>query len=378
MNELMTAIGRAIDALAADRDRYDAAAKCQCDTVTGSTGRQPLLVTSPHPLQREMPGFNMLQTHYDSEKMLACELRAALSAAAGGREAVPSVRSNMGCGIVPALFGVMQELFEDKPPWVQKHMKKEEIAAMTVSDIKVTPEFRAALDHMEFFGDKLRESGVRVYPVDIQGAFDTAHLVLGDDIFYEMYDDPPFVHHLLDLSATAVCLAWDECVKRIDRAADEITHYNALALPRSAGAIKLSEDTSTLLSKDQIDEFVVPYIRRIFDHTGGGYIHYCGKNPHLYKAVTNEPRVTAINFGNPEKHDMEQVLRDCASRGIFYYGSVPKKAGETPEDYFSRIVPAAHRDGRIYLLLQYSCAEADRQPVSDAWDRVTFKYINQN
>ena len=88
----------------------------------------------------------------------------------------------------------------------------------------------------------------------------------------------------------------------------------------------------------------------------------------MYKAVTNEPRVTAINFGNPEKHDMEQVLRDCASRGIFYYGSVPKKAGETPEDYFSRIVPAAHRDGRIYLLLQYSWPKPTDSRVSDAWE----------
>jgi hypothetical protein len=326
-------------------------------------------------MQREIPVYNMRQIHYDSEKMLVCELRSALSASAGGREAVPSVRSNMGCGIVPGLFGVMQELFDDKMPWVQHHMKKEEIAKMTLSDIKITPEFSAALGHMDYFSEKLRPSGMRLYPMDIQGAFDTAHLVLGDDIFYEMYDDPPFVHHLLELSAAAVCLAYDECLKRIDRAASEVTHYNSLALPRSTGGIKLSEDTSTLLSKDQIGEFVMPYIRKIFDRTGGGYIHYCGKNPHLYNAVINEPRVTAINFGNPEKHDMEQVLRDCAARGIFYYGSVPRNGSETAEEYFTRLVNAAHRDGRIYLLLQYGCTDADKIPVGAAWDRVTSEYL---
>lgn len=375
--EDIEAIYRITDTLAAGRERYDAAAKCQCDTILGyKTGRQPLLVTAPHPMQREIPVYNMRQTHYDSEKMLVCELRSALSASAGGREAVPSVRSNMGCGIVPALFGVMQDLFDDKPPWVQHHLKKEEIAGMQLSDIKITPEFSAALGHMDYFSDKMRGSGVRIYPMDIQGAFDTAHLVLGDGIFYEMYDDPPFVHHLLELSAAAVCLAQDECLGRIDRAANEVTHYNSLALPRSTGGIKLSEDTATLLSKDQIDEFVMPYIRKIFNHTGGGYIHYCGKNPHLYKAVINEPRVTAINFGNPDKHDMEQVLRDCAARGIFYYGSVPKCGGETAEAYFARLAEAAHRDGKIYLLLQYGCAEADIIPVGAAWDRVTSDYIN--
>lgn len=377
MGELIPIIERLIDTLAGGRDRYDAAAKLQCDTILGcKTGRQPLLVSASHPLQSEIPVFTSKQIHYDSEKMLVYELRGALAASAGGREAVPSVRSNMGCGIVPALFGVMQELYDDKMPWVQHHMKKEQIAVMTADDIKVTPEFRAALDHMDYFADKLRGSGVRLYPMDIQGAFDTAHLVLGDDIFYEMYDDPPFVHHLLDLSVAAICLAQDECLKRIDRADAEVTHYNSLALPRSAGGIKLSEDTSTLLSKDQIKEFVMPYIRKILDHTGGGYIHYCGINPHLYEAVINESRVTAINFGNPEKHDMEKVLRDCAERGIFYYGSVPKPGDENPSEYFTRLVKAAGRDGRIYLLLQYSCAPDDIASISAEWDRITTEYMN--
>ncbi|MDD4774080.1 MAG: hypothetical protein PHZ09_10870 [Eubacteriales bacterium] len=376
MGELLPVIERLTETLAAGRGRYDSAAKLQCDIISGyQTGRQPLLISAPHPLQSEIPYFNTKQTHYDSEKMLVCELRGALSASAGGREAVPSVRANMGCGIVASLFGVMQELFDDKMPWVQRHMKKEEIAEMTAGDIGITPEFRAGLDHMEYFHETLRGSGVRIYPMDIQGAFDTAHLVLGDDIFYEMYDDPPFVHHLLELSAAAVCLAQDECLKRIERSDREVAHYNALVLPRSGGGVKLSEDTSTLLSKSHIDDFVVPYIRRIFDHTGGGYIHYCGSNPHLYEAVINEPGVTAINFGNPEKHDMEKVLGDCARRGIFYYGSIPKYAGEKTEDYFARLAKAAHRDGRVYLLLQYGCAPGETDSVGEIWDRAISEYI---
>lgn len=372
MGEFTRFIQQMTDTLASDRERYNASAALQCDTVSGrSLARQPLLLSSSHPMQSQIPAFTSKQIHYDSEKMLVNELRGALSVSAGGREAVPSVRANMGCGIVASLFGVMQELFDDKMPWVQKHMKKEQIAEMTVEDIKITPEFKAALDHMEYFAGMLRGSGVRIYPVDIQGAFDTAHLVLGDDIFYELYDDPPFVHHLLELCVHAVCLAQDECLKRIERSAAEVAHYNSLVLPRSRGGIKLSEDTSTLLSKEQIDTFVMPYIRKIFDYTGGGYIHYCGTNPHLYEAVINEPKVAAINFGNPEKHDMDKVLRDCAQRGIFYYGAPPKQNGESTEDYFSRLTKASCRDGRIYLLLQYGCAPAETGSVGAVWDRIT-------
>lgn len=363
MNET---IKKLVDELAVHAENFDRRADRMCNTFINKTEVSPLLLlNSPHPLMRETKAYNPLEIHFDSDKMLQNELRAALSVIISGSAAVPSVRANMGCGIVPALFGIKPELFVDKMPWIQSHLPKEAICEMTEEDIKITPEFRCALDHMEYFTSVLRGCGVRVYPVDIQGAFDTAHLVYGDDIYYQLYDDPEFVHHLLKLSVKAIKIAYDECKKRIDNSDKMIAHYNSIVMPEQNGAIKLSEDTSTLLSKPLICEFVIPYIREIFDYTGGGYIHYCGYNEHLYEAVINESGVRALNFGNPEKHNMESVLGDLSERGIFYYGAIPKKPDENNFDYFRRLQKASYNNGKYYLMLVFSCTESDAESTVD-------------
>lgn len=363
-------IARMIDYLAQDKERYAAAAAMQADAYhLLPLDKHPLLIGSNAPEEfNDYPRFNLKEIHYDSVKMLHSELRGALGAQAGGRESVPSVRSNMGCGIVPALFGAVQELYEDKMPWLLNHLPKEQLAEMTKDDLTITPEFKAALDHMEYMTDALKGSGITVYPLDIQGAFDTAHLLLGDAIFYEMYDDPEFVHHLLDLSTEAIDICYKECLKRISSSDKTVCHYNAIAIPRDLGGVKMSEDTSTLLSKEQIDEFVRPYLHRTLENAGGGYIHYCGKNDHLYKASLEEPMAFAINFGNPEKHDMEQVMRDCAAHGKLYLGWTGKSDDESFEEHFARMAKAAAHDGKMHLVVQTGAAPAELAARCKAWD----------
>ena len=70
------------------------------------------------------PQFNLKEIHYDRQKMFANQFRVMMTAVYGGAHAVPSVRANMGCGIFPTLFGIKQELFEDKMPWVKQHLSK--------------------------------------------------------------------------------------------------------------------------------------------------------------------------------------------------------------------------------------------------------------
>ena len=154
---------------------------------------------------------------------------------------------------------------------------------------------------------------------------------------------------------------------------DAVPHYNALAIPRRLGGIKLSEDTSTLLNKAQIDEFVAPYMRRALREAGGGYVHYCGKNPHLYRAVLDEPLVRGLNFGNPDMHDMPRALSDCAERGIIYYGSIPANESADLGDHFRRLLAASRKGGRAHLLLCHSCAAGEADSVGDIWDEAALR-----
>ena len=364
------AIARMIDYLARDAARYETSAEAQRDAFYHRrVDRHPLLLQASLPAEfADYPRFTCKEIHYDREKMLYNGLLDAIAAQAGGRESVPSVRANMGCGIVPALFGLVQELFDDKMPWLQTHLPADQIREMTTADLTITPEFQQALDHMEYMAEMLKGTGVRVYPVDIQGAFDTAHLVMGDDIFYQMFDEPELVHHLLSLSCDAIDIAFRECLKRIPGSGETVAHYSYLAMPRALGGLKLSEDTSTLLSPSAIEEFVKPYMHRALESAGGGYIHYCGRNDALLETVLNEPLVHGLNFGNPDKHDMAQVLQKCAAHGKLFIGGMPRLEGESLAEFMQRVTTASFRDGVCYLLLVQGASAAEAPACAAAWD----------
>jgi hypothetical protein len=302
--------------------------------------------------------------------MLLNGMRDMAATALSGMQAVPSIRANMGCGIFPSLFkGILPRLFDDKMPWVVDHLDADEIRDLGEDDIVVTDEFKMALEHMAYLAEHIEGTGALVFPLDLQGPFDTAHIVYGDAIFYDMYDDPGLVHHLLNLCCRAIELGIEECFRLIPEKNGVVAHYNDVVLPKSRGGLKISEDTSTLLSLAHIDEFVIPYTDRVLSITGGGYIHYCGRNDHLFKRMLGLDRVCGLNFGNPDKHNMDAVLQTISKAGKVYYGYVPKADGEDDAAYFGRVRGAAtaEGDGKCRLLLQYNADYESRDAVKEAW-----------
>ncbi len=333
---------------------------------------QPLLLSCPPDSGfGDVPDYNTKQTHFDTEKMLVSGFKSMLSAANGNRDAVPSLRANMGCGIFPTMFGLKQMLFDDKMPWLREHLDKKTVARMGPEDLKPGDEFKAAIEHMAKMKELVEDTGAFVFPLDLQSPFGTAHLVYGDALFYELYDDPPFVRHLLDLCCECLIFGMTECMKVMNGSDHTIAHYNNLVIPREKGGLKVSEDTATLVGQDALDEFVLPYLRRLLERFGGGYVHYCGKNDRLFNAVLNEPLVHGLNFGNADMHDMDDVLKKLAHAGKVYYGGVPSRPDETRADFFRRVLTASKKDGLFWLLL---CVNAEdehgRDDIIAAWESV--------
>ncbi len=374
MNEYISKIRAYI---AERKPAFDLGASRQTDVWNGIVpDNQPLLLAC-NPSQQwidAIPDYNTKETHFNTEKMVISSFKSMLPTANGGRDAVPSARSNMGCGIFPTLFGISQMLFEDKMPWLQEHLDKKTILRMGPEDLKPGDEFKAALEHMYEMNKLLEGTGAYVFPLDLQSAFGTAHLVYGDTLFYDLYDDPPFVHHLLELSCECIIIGMTECLKAISGSNKLIAHYNNLIIPRNKGGLKISEDTATLLSGESIDEFVLPYLRKILAHFGGGYVHYCGKNDYLFNALLKEPLVYCLNFGNPEKHDMESILKRIAQAGKLYYGSINMNINESYDDYFIRVLEASRQGGLFNLLLQMSSPdEYKREEIINSWENAQNK-----
>jgi len=333
---------------------------------------QPLLLSCdlPQEYKERFPDYHPGETHNDKAKMLLSGMKAMLYTATAGPHGIPSIRANMGCSVFPSLFpGISPLLFDDgKMPWIVEHLSQDTIRGLRKEDITLTSEFKTALEHMAYIAEKIEGIGAYVFPLDLQGPFDIAHIVYGDQIFYDIYDEPELIHHLLSLSCDAIELGITECLKFMPGSDKVIAHYNNLVMPRSRGGIKISEDTSTLLSADHIDEFVVPYTRRVLEFAGGGYIHYCGRNDHLLKRTLEYEKNYGLNLGNPDKHDMDAVLKQTAQAGKVYYGYLQKPDDEDHAAFFRRVRKAATVEGKCRLLLIAYVDEATKDEISSTWD----------
>jgi hypothetical protein len=317
-----------------------------------------------------LPDYNLEEIHYDSEKMFISQLKGALSAALANGDAVPSVRSNMGCGIFPTMFGLKQEIYPDKMPWLINHLDKETLSKMTPDDLVETPEYKKALEHMRYMKEKLEGTGIEVYPMDVQGTVDVAHLVYGDNFFYDLYDDPEFVHHLMSLSNACIIKGMHDCLDII-QPKDYVAHYNMLVLPADK-PIKISEDTSTLLSHDHIKNITVKYCNELLEEFGGGYVHYCGKNDHLYNAcIYNMPKNLSLNFGNPEMHNMAVVLQELAQNNVCYIGS------NFTIDELPKILKSSYHNKRFHLFTDMSCHIDEQDEAIDRFNEMVYKIIKE-
>ena len=380
-------IKKAIDYIKANDSYIKKAIDSQCAVWRGEKTDMPVLALSCWNTEEQLswlPGHDTKEIHFDSEKMFANGLREVLFAVNGNYGAVPSMRANMGCGVIPSLFGKQQRLFEDKMPWLVDHVKKEDIKNIYDFSLGDSAEFSAAMDHMDYMAEKLQENNltgkVFVFPLDLQGPIDTAHLIYGDDIFYDFYDDPEFVRHLLDVSCDAIYYAMDECFKRTETSGELVAHYNYLIIPANLGGIKTSEDTTTLLSPALIDKFARPYLNKMLNFFGGGYVHYCGKNDHLLDVVFDEPLARGINFGNPEMHDMTKVLERCRDTKKVFTGIINKNDGENLFDFFTRILEPSYdvNSGCFYIIPQYNCAFNERENVIGEFERAAECVMNSN
>lgn len=339
--------------------RFETNAQKQLAQWRGEKGVCSLLlhVSGARELDK-LPVYNLEEIHYDVEKMFVSELRSALCAALADGDAVPSVRANVGCAALCTLYGgLKQTFFADKMPWLLRHLSADELEALTVESLQESDEFRMGIEQMKYMKTMLEGTGIQVYPMDLQGPIDMAHLLMGDEFFYALYDDPDLVHKVLRMAVAADIYGMEKCFE-ILKPQDYVCHYNGLALP-SDKPLKISEDTSTLISAEHLETYMRPYTEQLLAHFGGGYIHYCGSNPHLLAMMPTFENSIGLNFGNPERHDAKQVLDQLAASGKCYYGRFTNLS--TPE----QVKLAKQADGRYNIFLSDYCPIDDQQRVMD-------------
>jgi hypothetical protein len=294
------------------------------------------------PAQEAIPDADFHTAFHDVERMLCSQVRAACAVANARSDAVPSIRANLGTGILLACVGLEQEVFTDKMPWLQRHLSKAEAAALTPDDLCPRGSFARGLEMMARFREVLGDT-LAIYCMDTQGPFDLAHLMLGDALFYEMTDDPPFVHQVMEL-CLELGIRSHTWMKEITGEPRTAMHHSGMIYTESAG-IRICEDTTVLLGPEQMAEFAIPYSRRLAAAFGGAWVHYCGRNDHLTEAICAAPEFRGINFGfipgHEQDHDFAADMARCEAGRTVYLGHWPLLPGETGEGYLRRLHPWA-------------------------------------
>ncbi len=295
--------------------------------------------------------YNLEEQWRDPHKMLYEHLRLMTSMALTGQgAAVPRLRANLGVGFVPSVFGIEQLLFPDKMPWPRTHLSKQQIsdadpAAWTdLHDRGLMPYARRIYDVYR------QELGTHAYSYvpDTQGVLDIAHLVRGDELFTDFYEDPPFVHHLLELSLQVYIAATKDMKSALGEPSDSGNHAG---LAMVNGGVRYCMDISVLCSREMLAEFELPYLRRALAEFGGGWIHFCGYAPQVTDLLVEVPEVRGVNpnYMDSRPYDYVADIAKLSRAGKFFFGAPFKSAAQSLPDYFDMLLAPLPTPAGVYF-----------------------------
>ena len=260
----------------------------------------------------------------DPEKMLFNELVYAFETSIACRNQVSddlplTVRANFGVVIVASLFGAHVEQRGDNPPWI-RHDANSRVDVGAILDRDPADVSRGwgpkVLQTMQAYHEVLDDRAelkdlLHIVLPDLQGPMDNLELICGSGIFVELYANPETVGSALARLAEAQIAFVKEARRWTTDLTDGFCHQHAVMLK---GHILIRNDTSILISPEMYRDIVAPHDARVLDAVRGGGIHSCGGIESHAAAFLEVPNVSAIDLGQPELNDVDDVYaraREC-------------------------------------------------------------------
>ncbi len=312
-------------------------------------GPSLILIPAERSAQYDVDGYR--QRFDDPRAMWDAEMRRAREILDWPTDGIPTVRPNLGVVFIPVIAGQGYEIRDGQMPWPGDPLDREAIRAAADVDVTSTKLMRLASE----FYDLHREEGGReiaAYHPDTQSVFDVAHLLNGAGLFYELIDDPEWVHELLEICLD-VYLRVSRHLKTMLREPERTMvhgHGTSQGVFFPGAGVRTSEDTATLLSPEMIEEFVLPYAERAVGPFGGGFVHFCGGHPPLLERLCESPLVRAIDLGNSEEYDCRWVLERCAASNTVLYSRIAAEPGEDWRGYVGRLAGLVRETGARCIL----------------------------
>ena len=267
----------------------------------------------------EIKGVHINDAIDDLELMLMSQL-AGVSRALSTKTEALALRANYGTGIMTSLFGA--ELFmmpreTNTLPTTKSFNDTDKIRAVAEKGI---PDIKSAIGRKVFDFGELYLEAIKDYPKiskyvfmyhpDTQGPLDIAELLWGSEMFYELYDDPDFVHEFMSLITESYKKFIDEWFSMYPPG--ELNAHWGLMMK---GNVLIRDDSAVNLSPELYEEFALQYDAHLLDYYKGGAMHYCGKGDHFVEILAKEKSLTGINLSQPELNDMDKIYNAVSENG---------------------------------------------------------------
>jgi hypothetical protein len=236
--------------------------------------------------------------------MLEDDLRVIKAHSDIGDDRVPAARVSFGTAQVAAAFGCDIFIPPNNLPCAKNHV---------ISNIEMVHSLKKPgknagwlgklRDFSEFYLENL-PIGVELQLPDTQGPFNNAHLIRGNDIIFDFYDNPEELGIFLDFIT-------DYLVDLIKDLSELTTNRDGWFFDWGClweGAGRISNCTVHLISPAMYKDFILERDIRFLESIGKGRIHYCGTYPEVIESFINIPAVTGFDYDD-SLHRLEDVCR---------------------------------------------------------------------
>ena len=222
---------------------------------------------------------------------------------------VPTVRVEFGTAQVAAAFGCRIIIPANNVPAAANHVlaRAEDVRALARPEL-TAGWYGKLFEWTELWLDNLPE-GVYIQHPDIQSAFNSAHLIRGNDILLDFFDHPDDLARLLGL-VTDFMIAITRRVKAMI-SDDEDWFYDWGALWK--GYARISNCSAHMISPAFYRDHVLPHDLRFFEAVGGGRMHYCGSWGEVLDEFFRVPAITGLDYDG-SYHDLYDVCERAPAR----------------------------------------------------------------
>lgn len=208
-----------------------------------------------------------------------------------GDDCVPAVRVNFGTAQVAAAFGCEFAFPENSLPAAGTHILEKAEDVYHLQKPSLDAGWYGKLKEWTLLWRENLPKGVHIQHPDIQSPFNTAHLIRGNDILLDFYDNPDAVSALLGMVA-------DYMIDLVPEVKSWTGDNNGWFFDWGAmwkGTARISNCTSDLIGPDFYLKYVLPHDLRLLQRIGGGRMHCCASSGEVIEAFLKNAEITGLD-----------------------------------------------------------------------------------